>query len=62
MNRSFRDGVWRMGEIAGGILLDFVRQRRNAFREKGRQVVKGLPKTAYEGIQSLFGRKVSTGT
>lgn len=61
MNRSFRDGVWRMGEIAGGILLDFVRQRRTAFREKRRQAIKGLPKTAYEGIQTLFGRKATPG-
>lgn len=62
MNRSFRDAVWRMGEIAGGILLDFVRQRRNAFREKRRHAVRSLPKTAYEGIQSLFGRRANTGT
>lgn len=61
MTRSFRDGLWRMGEIAGGVLLDFVRQRRNAFREKRRQAVKSLPKTAYEGIQNLFGRKVAGG-
>jgi hypothetical protein len=61
MNRSVRDGVWRMGEIAGTILLDFIRQRRNAFRERRRQAVKGLPKTAYEGIQTLFGRKLKTG-
>lgn len=62
MNRNFRDAVWRMGEIAGGILLDFVRQRRNAFREKRRQAMKSLPRTAYVGIQNLFGRKAGTGT
>jgi hypothetical protein len=62
MNRSFRDAVWRMGEIAGGMLLDFVRQRRNAFREKRRQTVRSLPNTAYAGIQNLFDRKASTGT
>lgn len=61
MNRSVRDGVWRMGEIAGTILLDFIRQRRNAFRERRRQALKGLPKTAYDGIQTLFGRKLKTG-
>ena len=61
MNRSVRDGVWRMGEIAGTILLDFIRQRRNAFRERRREAMKGLPRTAYQGIQTLFGRKVKTG-
>jgi hypothetical protein len=62
MTRSFRDAVWRMGEIAGGVLLDFVRQRRSAFRDKRRQAVKSLPRTAYKGIQNLFGRKAGTGT
>ena len=57
MNRNFREAVWRMGAVAGGILLDFVRQRRDAFREKRRRVIKTLPRTAYEGIQNLFGRK-----
>ena len=61
MNRGVRDGVWRMGEIAGTILLDFIRQRRNAFRERRREAMKGLPKTAYQGIQTLFGRKLKTG-
>ncbi len=57
MNRSFQEGVWKMGEIAGSILRDAVRQRRSAFREKRRQTVRTLPKSAYAGLQSLFGRK-----
>lgn len=60
MNRGFRDGVWKMGEIAGSILRDIVRQRRTAFRDKRRQIVRSLPKSAYAGIQSLFGRKVES--
>jgi len=60
MNRNFRDGVWRMGDIAGSILLDFIRQRRSAFRDRRRQTLKGLPKNAYGRIQSLFGRKVAS--
>jgi hypothetical protein len=60
MNRGFRDGVWKMGEIAGSILRDLVRQRRTAFRDKRRQIVRSLPKSAYAGIQNLFGRKVET--
>lgn len=60
MNRGFRDGVWKMGEIAGSILRDLVRQRRTAFRDKRRQIVRSLPKSAYLGIQTLFGRKVET--
>ncbi len=61
MNRSVREGVWKMGEIAGSILRDLVRQRRNAYREKRRGTVRSLPRTAYAGIQALFGRKVETG-
>ncbi len=57
MNRNFREGVWKMGEIAGGILRDLVRQRRTAFRDKRRQMVRSLPKSAYAGIQALFGKK-----
>ena len=57
MNRSFREGVWKMGEVAGAILRDVVRQRRSSFRDKRRQIVRSLPKSAYAGIQSLFGRK-----
>ncbi len=57
MNRNFRDGVWKMGEIAGSILRDLVRERRSAFRDRRRQIVRSLPKNAYAGIQSLFGRK-----
>lgn len=57
MTRGFRDGVWKMGEIAGSILRDLVRQRRTAFRDRRRQIVRSLPRTAYAGIQSLFGRK-----
>jgi hypothetical protein len=57
MNRSFRDGVWKMGEIAGSILRDLVRQRRSSFRDKRRQIVRSLPKSAYAGIQNLFGRR-----
>jgi hypothetical protein len=60
MSRNFREGVWKMGEIAGSILRDFVRQRRNAYREKRRHTVRSLPKSAYAGIQALFGRKVET--
>jgi hypothetical protein len=62
MNRSVREGVWKMGEIAGAILRDLVRQRRNAYREKRRYTVRTLPRTAYAGIQALFGRKVETGS
>lgn len=58
MNRSFREGVWKMGEIAGSILRDLVRQRRTAFRDRRRQIVRSLPRSAYAGIQNLFGRKV----
>jgi hypothetical protein len=58
MNRSFRDGVWKMGEIAGSILRDVVRQRRTAFRDRRRQIVRSLPRSAYAGIQTLFGKKV----
>jgi hypothetical protein len=61
MTRNFRGGVWKMGEIAGSILRDFVRQRRNAFREKRRQIVRTLPRSAYAGIQALFGRKTEVG-
>lgn len=57
MNRGLRDGVWKMGEIAGSILRDVVRQRRTAFRDKRRRIVRSLPKSAYMGIQTLFGRK-----
>lgn len=57
MNRSFREGVWKMGEIAGNILRDLVRERRTAFRDKRRKIVRSLPKSAYAGIQALFGRK-----
>lgn len=57
MNRSFREGVWKMGEIAGGILRDIVRQRRSAFRTRRSQIIRSLPKSAYQKIQSLFGRK-----
>jgi hypothetical protein len=57
MNRSFREGVWKMGEIAGSILRDVVRQRRSSFRDKRRQIVRSLPRSAYAGIQALFGRK-----
>lgn len=61
MTRNFREGVWKMGEIAGSILRDFVRQRRTAFREKRRQMVRTLPRSAYSGIQALFGRKTEVG-
>jgi hypothetical protein len=57
MNRSLREGVWKMGEIAGSILRDVVRQRRTAFRDRRRRIVRSLPKSAYAGIQTLFGRK-----
>jgi hypothetical protein len=50
-----------MGEIAGSILRDLVRQRRKAFREKRRQIVRTLPRSAYTGIQALFGKKTEVG-
>lgn len=56
MNRNFREGVWKMGEIAGSILRDLVRQRRTAFRARRSQIIRSLPKSAYARIQSLFGR------
>lgn len=56
MNRSFREGVWKMGEIAGSILRDLVRQRRSAFRDRRSQIIRSLPKSAYARIQALFGR------
>jgi hypothetical protein len=56
MNRSFREGVWKMGEIAGSILRDLVRQRRTAFRDRRSQIIRSLPKSAYARIQALFGR------
>src|SRR5206468_5476138 len=59
MNRNFRDAVWKMGEIAGSILRDLVRQRRIAFRDRRSQIVRSLPKSAYARIQTFFGRKVS---
>jgi hypothetical protein len=60
MNRDLRKSFWKMGEVAGSILLDFIRQRRSAFRERRRQVVRSLPRTAYERVQALFGRKPTT--
>jgi len=60
MNRKFREGVWKMGEIAGAILRDLVRQRRSAFRHRRSQVIRSLPKSAYTRIQTLFGRKAQT--
>jgi hypothetical protein len=57
MNRSFREGVWKMGEIAGSILRDLVRQRRTAFRDRRSQIIRSLPKSAYVRIQALFGRR-----
>lgn len=56
MNRNFREGVWKMGEIAGSILRDMVRQRRTAFRDRRSQIIRSLPKSAYARIQALFGR------
>jgi hypothetical protein len=60
MTRNFREGVWKMGEIAGSILRDIVRQRRSAFRQRRRQMVRSLPKSAYMRIQNLFGKKAAT--
>ncbi|HLH01329.1 MAG TPA: hypothetical protein VKX25_01045 [Bryobacteraceae bacterium] len=60
MTRSFREAIWKMGEIAGSILRDVVRQRRSAFRERRRQMVRSLPKSAYLRIQNLFGKKAET--
>jgi hypothetical protein len=59
MTRSFRESVWKMGEIAGSILRDAVRQRRTAFRERRKQMVRSLPKSAYVRVQQLFGRKTA---
>jgi hypothetical protein len=56
MNRNFREGVWKMGEIAGSILRDLVRERRTAFRDRRSQIIRSLPKSAYARIQALFGR------
>jgi hypothetical protein len=61
MTRNFREGVWKMGEIAGSILRDFVRQRRNAFREKRGRMVRTLPRSAYAAIRLLFGKKAQAG-
>jgi hypothetical protein len=61
MTRNFREGVWKMGEIAGSILRDFVRQRRNAFREKRGRMVRTLPRSAYAAIRVLFGKKAEVG-
>ncbi|HZQ55998.1 MAG TPA: hypothetical protein VFB14_27640 [Bryobacteraceae bacterium] len=60
MSRNIREGIWKMGEIAGSILRDFVRERRSAFRERRRHIVRNLPKSAYAGIQALFGRKAAS--
>jgi hypothetical protein len=60
MNRNFREGVWKMGEIAGSILRDLVRQRRTAFRDRRSQIIRSLPRSAYARLQILFGRKTST--
>jgi len=60
MNRGFRDGVWKMGNLAGSILRDLVRQRRSLFRDKRRRIIRSLPKSAYAGIQALFGRKAGS--
>ncbi len=57
MNRNFREGVWKMGEIAGSILRDLVRQRRTAFRDRRSQIIRSLPRSAYARIQTLFGRR-----
>jgi hypothetical protein len=62
MNRNFREAVWKMGEIAGSILRDLVRQRRIAFRDRRSQIIRSLPKSAYARIQTLFGRKASVST
>jgi hypothetical protein len=61
MTRNFREGVWKMGEITGTILRDFVRQRRNAFREKRGRMVRTLPRSAYAAIRVLFGKKTQVG-
>ncbi len=57
MNRSFREGVWKMGEISGSILRDLVRQRRTIFRDRRSQIIRSLPKSAYARVQALFGRR-----
>ena len=57
MNRGIRDGIWKMGEIAGSILRDIVRQRRSALRDKRQQIVTSLPKGAYARVRALFGKK-----
>ena len=61
MSRNVRDGIWKMGTIAGSILRDFVRERRTTFREKRRQIVRSLPRSAYSRIQALFGRRSEAG-
>lgn len=62
MNRSLRDGVWKMGEIAGSLLRDMVRQRRTMFRDRRQQIIRSLPKSAYARVQSLFGRGAPAST
>ena len=59
MNRNFREGVWKMGAIAGSLLRDLVRQRRSAFRDRRSQIIRSIPKSAYARIQTLFGRRSS---
>jgi hypothetical protein len=51
-----------MGEIAGSILRDLVRQRRTAFRARRSQIIRSLPKSAYARLQALFGRGAAAET
>ncbi len=50
-NPTFAQGLHRMTKLAGNILLDAVRQRRDAFRERRAFAVRRLPKAATEGIR-----------
>lgn len=50
-NPTFAQGLQRMTKLAGNILLDAVRQRRDAFRERRAIAVRRLPRAATEGIR-----------
>ena len=49
-----------MGEIAGSILRDLRAPAPHRLPRQAPAIVRSLPKSAYAGIQSLFGRKIET--
>ncbi len=65
-NPNFAQGLGRMTALAGKILLDAVRQRRDAFRERRGMAIRRLPRAATEGIRdklsSLFGGDPAKGS